>query len=58
MDNKKNSGLKRAIAIALMGTVCLTAAVSVTAMSVLESFHIIFLLVQSDSEQLIFRSRF
>lgn len=33
MDNKKNSGLKRAIAIALMGTVCLTAAVSVTAMS-------------------------
>ena len=33
MDNKKNSGLKRGIAIALMGAVCLTAAVSVTAMS-------------------------
>ena len=33
MDNKINAGLKRGIAIALMGAVCLTAAVSVTAMS-------------------------
>lgn len=33
MDNKKLSGLKKALSVTLMGAVCLTAAASVTAMS-------------------------